>query len=509
MASKNPLQDKPDDFEGLLTEMRAVYASGKTKSYNYRMAQMKAMKRMMEVEEDAISEDLAADLGRCKFESVGLEVVGLIAEINLMLDNLKSWMEPEYTSIPGLMAPATNEIVYEPLGVCLIIGAFNYPIMLTLSPLLGAIVAGNVAVIKPSEMSSATERLIADMLPRYLDGDAYRVVCGGIQTNIGLLNERWDKIFFTGSIRVGKIVAQAAAKHLTPTCLELGGKSPVIIDEALPDMEVVTQRICWGKFANAGQTCIAPDYVLCHEKHYDAFCEAVVRKTRKFYGENAKESPDYGRIVSPEHTKRLKGLLDDKPGRVLNGGNVDVSDRYVEPTIIAEARLDSKLMSDEIFGPILPIIKVKSVDEACKIIKTMEKPLALYMFSQNRSVIDRVCKEITSGGVLVNDCLYHFGNPYTPFGGVGPSGMGGYHGRFSFDAFSHRRTIMRRDTTALLDVPMRYPPYTASGLSTFKFLAANAGSMPSITRRTVGFAVLAVVCASVAVVMGMQYKKEF
>jgi aldehyde dehydrogenase (NAD+) len=509
MASKNPMQSKPENYETLLEEMRAVYATGKTKSYNYRMAQLKAMKRMMEVEEGAITEALAADLGRCQFEAVGLEVVGMTAEINLMLDNLKSWMEPEYTSIPGLMAPATNEIVYEPLGVCLIVGAFNYPIMLTLSPLLGAIVAGNVAVIKPSEMSSATERLIADMVPRYLDGEAYRVVCGGIQTNIGLLNERWDKIFFTGSIRVGKIVAAAAAKHLTPTCLELGGKSPVVIDEALPDMDVVTQRICWGKFANAGQTCIAPDYVLCHEKHYDAFCAAVVKKAAKFYGENPKESPDFGRIVSSDHVKRLKGLLDDAPGKVLVGGTCDVAERYVAPTIIADVRLDSKLMSDEIFGPILPIIKIKSMDEACKIIKTMEKPLALYIFSQNRSVIDRVCKEITSGGVLVNDCLYHFGNPYTPFGGVGPSGMGGYHGRFSFDAFSHRRTIMRRDTTPMLDVPIRYPPYSAGALNTFKFIAANAGSMPSITRRTVGFALLAVVCAGVALYMGVNNKKYF
>lgn len=495
----------PEDYSSVVAGLRKVFHTGKTKSFEFRVKQLQALQRMVQTEEKLIIEALAKDLGRSQFEAVGLEVLGLGMEIEHVLSNLSSWMEPTYTKVPAMMAPATNEIVYEPYGVCLVIGAFNYPIMLTLSPFVGAIMAGNVCVIKPSEMSSHCEALLATLIPRYLDNECYKVICGGIDTNKALLELQWDKIFFTGSIRVGKIVAAAAAKHLTPTCLELGGKSPCIIDESVTDLTLVTQRIMWGKCANAGQTCIAPDYVLCHEKHYDAFLDAAAKMVKRFYGEDPAKSPDLCRIISKDHARRLKGLLDDGPGRIVYGGAVDVEGRYVQPTIIAEARLDSKLMSDEIFGPLLPVIKVSSTDQCVDIIRTMEKPLAIYIYGKNRRMIDQVTTSVTSGGVLVNDCLFHFGNSFTPFGGVGPSGMGGYHGKFSFEAFSHRKTVMRRDDHMIFDVPVRYPPYTAGGLKLFRAAATKLPALPSITPKAMTFAAFTVVAAVAAVLLSMKY----
>lgn len=316
-------------------QVRAAFATGKTKSYNFRIGQLLAFQRMVQSEEKNIAEALAKDLGRCKFEAVGLEVLGLLSEVDHAIQNLKSWMEPAYTKVPAVMAPCTSEVVHEPYGVALVIGAFNYPIMLTLSPLLGAIMAGNAAIVKPSEIALACEKLLVRIIPQYLDVECYKVITGGIPTNTTLLGMKWDKIFFTGSIRVGKIVAAAAAVHLTPVSLELGGKSPVYIDESVTDLQLAVQRIMWGKFANAGQTCIAPDYVLCHEKHYDEFLKLAVETVKKFYGEEPRASKDFCRIISKMHTERLDVMMKDSPGRIVLGGTVDVENRYVEPTIVA------------------------------------------------------------------------------------------------------------------------------------------------------------------------------
>ena len=427
-------------------------------------------------------EALATDLGRCPFEAIGLELLPVVSEIDLILANLSSWTKNVSTPVPAMMAPATSEIVSEPYGVCLIIGAFNYPIDLLLGPLLGAIAAGNCAAIKPSEMSAACEKAMARLLPAYLDNECFSVVCGGIEVTQTLLAQQWDKIFFTGSTRVGKIVMKAAAEHLTPVSLELGGKSPTIIDESVTDLELVTQRIMWGKCANSGQTCIAPDYVLCHAKHYEAFLACAAKTVERFYGKDAQTAVDYGRIISTGHAERLKGLLDDAPGKIVRGGKVDVKDRYVEPTIISDVRADSKIMKEEIFGPILPVFKIESIDEAIRFVHaTHEKPLVLYIFGKNREIVDRIIQEVPSGGVLVNDTLFHFANFFVPFGGIGGSGMGQYHGKFSFDCFSHPRTVMRRDDHMLLDVPFRYPPYTAHGLSIFR-IAAKLPAIPAISR---------------------------
>lgn len=465
-----------------LERLKKTFQSGKTKSFEWRVSQLQAIKRMCVENEIQFKEALTKDLGRGDFESYGLEILPSIMESDFMVSHLHEWMRPTYTSVPGIMAPATAEITYEPYGVCLVISAFNYPLQLSLGPLLGAICAGNCCVLKPSEMASATEKCLAEIIPRYLDNDCFAVICGSIPTTTALLEQRWDKIFFTGSTRVGKIVMSAAAKHLIPVSLELGGKSPTFVDDSVTDLALVAQRICWGKFTNAGQTCIAPDYIICHEKVYDGLLKEMTACLKRFYGENPQQSGDLSRIISTFHVERLKSMLDEKPGNIVVGGQVDIECRYVAPTIVTNVRPGSKIMSEEIFGPLLPIIKVSKIEEGIEFIKgndVFEKPLALYIYGKNRKVIDHIIHSIPSGGVLVNDCLFHFGNSFVPFGGVGPSGLGGYHGKFSFECFSHRRSIMRRDDHMILDAPIRYPPYTKSALKAFK-LAAGLPPIPPV-----------------------------
>lgn len=411
--------------------LRNTFRSGKTRSYEWRIAQLRGMKRMYSENEDAIIEALKSDLGRSPFEAIGLEILSWAVEIDNALANLKTWMKPVFTNYPAMMAPATSEYVFEPYGVVLVIGSFNYPILLSMSPLLGAIIAGNCAVLKPSEVSKASEKLLVTLAAKYLDKSCIRVITGGVEMNTTLLDMKWDKIFFTGSTRVGKIVAQAAAKNLTPFILELGGKSPTIIDESCGNMELVCRRIIWGKLSNAGQTCIAPDYILCHSSKYEEFLATAVKVLKKFHGDDPAKSDSYSRIVTTQHCERLKGLLDGHGGGTLVvGGEVDVANRYVAPTIIRDVKMDSKLMSEEIFGPILPVIKYRHTDEVIAMInsETLQKPLALYIFSKDRGMVDKVIAACPSGGVVINDTVFHFGNIHIPFGGIGSSGMGGYHG---------------------------------------------------------------------------------
>ena len=303
------------------TNLKTSFQLGKSKSYQWRISQLKALKRMLNENETAIMEATASDLGRGFFEALGLELVPMAMEIDHALLNLQKWMAPVFTQVLAMMAPATSEYVYEPYGVVLVIGAFNYPILLSLSPLIGAIIAGNCALLKPSDVSKASEKLLATLLPKYLDTECIQVITGGIETNTALLELRWNKIFFTGSTRVGKIVAQAAAKHLTPVSLELGGKSPTVVDEMCGDMEVVCRRILWGKLSNAGQTCIAPDYVLCHASKYEEFLSTSVKVLKSFLGPDPSKSEHFSRIVSAAHCERLKGLLADAGGgSVVTGG---------------------------------------------------------------------------------------------------------------------------------------------------------------------------------------------
>lgn len=348
--------------------------------------------------------------------------------------------------------------------------------------MIGAIAAGNTVLVKPSELAPATEHAVNDLLPQYMDTSCISCMCGGIAVNTALLDLCWDKIFFTGSSRVGRIVMTAAAKHLTPVSLELGGKSPTYIDETVTDLQLVANRIIGGKMMNAGQTCVAPDYVLCHMKHYESFLEKCSQTIENFYGADPSQSDSFCRIITEGHCERLKGMVQDEADsgrrRLICGGQVDVSQKYIAPTVFADVSMEDCLMKEEIFGPILPVIPVSSTDEAIKIMKKHEKPLALYMFSKSDSNVEEVFSRITSGAAVVNDCVVHLVSCLTPFGGVGPSGLGSYRGKFSYDAFSHHKTVVKRDDHAFLDVPMRYPPYNDKKLA-FVRSAAGLPSVPS------------------------------
>lgn len=487
---------KEKDIDAVLSELNKSFASGKTKSFEWRYAQIDGVQRFLTENENALKQALATDLGRCEFEAIGLELLGCSMEADYIKKNLKEWMKPVKTPVPLVMAPASSEILRDPFGTCLLLGPFNYPVILLLSPLLGALAAGNCVLIKPSEMCGAVERVVFELLPKYVDSTCVKVVLGAVETTTLLLQRRFDKIFFTGSPRVGKIVMRAAAEHLTPVCLELGGKSPTIIDESATDLELVAQRVMWGKCANAGQTCIAPDYVFCHEKHYEAFLQHAQKKLLQFYGEDPQAADSYGRIVSEGHCHRLKGMIDECGSRqIVCGGKVDVNDKFVQPTILKNVSMDSKVMTEEIFGPVLPVLKYSHLDEVIQHVAAGERPLTIYVFGKNRANIDRVVTELSSGSVLVNDTLFQFANIFAPFGGIGNSGLGGYHGKFSFDAFTHQRSVLRRDDHMLLDVPVRYPPYTDFGLKFFRFAASLPMTQPPIT--TAGVLKTSIVFAAV------------
>jgi aldehyde dehydrogenase (NAD+) len=345
--------------------------------------------------------------------------------------------------------------VREPLGVVLVIAPWNYPVQLLLSPLIGAIAAGNCAVLKPSEVTPTVSRLLATLVPRYLDPACVALVEGGVDETTALLRERFDHVFYTGNGAVAKVVMRAAAEHLTPVTLELGGKSPCIVDRNV-DLEIAARRIVWGKFLNAGQTCIAPDYVLVHESRESELLDAMKRTLRAFYGDDPKKSPDYGRVVNERHHRRLAVLLKD--GEVVAGGEADEATRFIAPTILRNVAPDAPIMQVEIFGPILPVLRVASIDEAVAFVNARPKPLALYVFTRDAQVEEDVIARTTSGGACVNAPLWHIANPELPFGGVGPSGMGSYHGRDSFETFSHRKSVVTKSTR--VDPKMAYPPYS-------------------------------------------------
>lgn len=398
---------------------------------------------------------MKSDLGRPPFEGWLAEVNYLESEIAHALKAMAGWMKPRKTSTPLVLQPGNAYIHPDPLGVVLIISPWNYPIQLCLAPLIPALAAGNCAVLKPSEVSPASSRVLAKLVPRYLDQDAVAVVEGEVAETAALLEERWDHILFTGGERVGKVVMQAAARHLTPVTLELGGKSPVIVDKTA-DFAVAAKRILWCKSFNSGQTCIAPDYILVEEAAKEPLLCALKDTIASFFGNDPKSSPDYGRIVSDQHFERVASLL--QYGKVLHGGGHDAADRFIELTILDEVPLDSRLMTDEIFGPLLPVRTVKDVDEAIEFINQRPKPLALYIFSADKATQADVLHRTSSGGAVVNDCGTHFAVPGLPFGGVGTSGMGAYHGQHGFETFSHLKAVFEKPT--FVDPAIRYPPYT-------------------------------------------------
>lgn len=444
------------DIPGIVARLRDTFAAGTTRPLAWRRDQLQRMRAMLVEREADFLAALAADLGKPPTEAWATDVGFVISEIDHALHHLGRWTRPERVWAPLVTRPARATIVREPLGIVLVIAPWNYPVQLLLSPLLGAIAAGNCVVGKPSEVAANTSATLARLIPQYLDIDAIAIVEGGVSETQTLLGERFDYVFYTGNGRVGRVVMEAAAKHLTPVTLELGGKSPVIVDESA-DLEVAARRVAWGKYLNAGQTCIAPDYVLVADGIEEQFVEHVRRAVFDFYGPDPQGSPDYGRIVSEQHLRRLVGLLDG--GKPTIGGTADESERYFAPTVLQEVRVDAPVMHEEIFGPILPVLPVKSVDEAIEFINGRDKPLALYVFTGSRSARDRVLDQTSSGGAAVNSTMFQVAAPELPFGGIGPSGMGAYHGRASFQTFSHAKSVLRKRPKP--DPALAYPPYTS------------------------------------------------
>ncbi|GJQ74165.1 putative aldehyde dehydrogenase [Trypoxylus dichotomus] len=451
----------------IVKKARITYNTGRTKSLEFRQSQLEHLLRMFEENENEILEVLKKDLRKADLEAYFTEVALAKNDLITQIRNLQEWAAPQKAE-KGLTYFMDEALVYQdPYGLVLIIGAWNYPIQLTIMPFSAAIAAGNAVILKPSEISSATAEFLARIIPRYLDNECYHVFTGGAPETTELLEERFDYIFFTGSATVARVVYKAASKHLTPVTLELGGKSPVYIDESA-DMDIAVNRIIWGKCVNAGQTCVAPDYILCTEEVEAQFLARAEAAIKKFFGEDPQQSPDYSRIVSDKHFDRLVKYL--RNGALVIGGRNDARDRYIEPSILINVREDEPVMQEEIFGPILPIFRIHDAFDAMYFIAKREKPLALYIFAQDRNVIDKMIEKTSSGGICVNDTLIHVSVPSLPFGGVGQSGMGGYHGKHSFDTFVHKRGALIRSSSKFTEKlqAIRYPPYSRRNFLLFK-----------------------------------------
>jgi aldehyde dehydrogenase (NAD+) len=448
-----------------IQQVKSTFATGKTKSREWRVEQLKQIRKMVVEQQDKIFAAMQKDLGRCDMESWTAELGGVISEVDHSVKHLKKWMKPRKVSTPIVAQPGKSYILPEPLGTILIIGAWNYPLLLVLSPLVAAVSAGNCALIKPSELSANMSALMAELIPKYLDNEAFAVIEGAVDETTELLKHPFDHIIYTGGEVVGKIVMRAAAEYLTPVTLELGGKSPCIVDSST-DLNVTAARIVWSKWMNAGQTCVAPDYVLVEEAFATQLVDAIKNKLSEFYGEDAATSQDYGRIVSERHLTRIVSYLDGQ--NVVFGGKHDIANKYIEPTIVLNPADDSPLMQEEIFGPILPIVTVKNMTEAIQFVNQRAKPLALYFFGKNTSLEQQVLTSTSAGMVCINDGFMFAANPNLPFGGVGNSGTGAYHGQIGFDNFSHLKTVMKR--SFWFDVPLRYPPFTDTKFKLLKKL---------------------------------------
>lgn len=441
-----------------LSNLRAGFNSGITQSLSFRREQLQKLLRFINECETAMIAALRADMGKSAAEALSTEILFVAAEIKFALKHLSSWTKRRKVKTALVAQPGKSYIYPEPLGVVLIIGAWNYPLQLILGPLVGALAAGNGAVLKPSEIAPAVSNLLARELHKYLDPRCVAVVEGGVTETTVLLNERFDHIFYTGSASVGRIVMTAAANNLTPVTLELGGKSPCIVD-ATANLDVAARRIVWGKFTNAGQTCVAPDYILVEESVEEQLLVKMRQSLRDFFGENPQTSPDYGRVINRHHLQRLMKLLHGSAD-IFVGGHSDEKECYLEPTILRNISFDSPIMTDEIFGPILPVIKVKNMDEAVKFIHQHPKPLSLYLFTADSRQREYVIQHTSSGSVCVNATLFQASVPELPFGGVGPSGMGAYHGKYTFDTFTHFKSVIVKPVW--FDPSILYPPYKAA-----------------------------------------------
>lgn len=445
-----------NDINLIFNKQKEFFNLGKTKDINFRIEALKKLKKVIKENEDKILEALKRDLGKSNFESYATEIGLVYDEINTHIKNIKRWSKIEKIKSPIVHYPSKSYIYKEPYGVTLIIGPFNYPFQLVMAPLVGAISAGNTAIIKPSENTKNTALLLEEIINENFNKEYLRVVSPleGKEAVSFLLELPFDYIFFTGSIRVGKIVMEKAAKNLVPVTLELGGKSPCIVDKDAK-LEMAAKRIVWGKFLNVGQTCVAPDYLCVHRSIRDKLLKLIIEEIHKQFGKDIKSSPDYPRVVNNASLSRLSEYLND--GKIYYGGKIDKNDLYMEPTILTNVDVDSNVMTEEIFGPILPVIEFEDIKDIINFINAREKPLALYYFSENKVNINNILKCTTSGGVTINDTVIHVANGNLPFGGVGNSGIGSYHGKASFDTFTHKRSVMERGT--FIEFNIRFAPY--------------------------------------------------
>lgn len=442
-------------YAATFAALRSTFFTDKTRDISWRKQQLLALKTMLVTHEQDIHRALNQDLGKCETEARTSETGFLLSDLKHTLKHIDSWADLRHVSTPLAAQPARSYLQPEPLGVVLIIGAWNYPVQLLLAPLIAALAAGNCAIVKPSELAPASSALMASLLPQYLDEDAVAVVEGAKEETQALLALPFDHIFYTGGEAVGKIVMSAAAKHLTPVTLELGGKSPCIVDASCR-LDVTARRIVWGKWMNCGQTCIAPDYILIEKGFAEAFLAALEREITKQYGPEPLQSKDYGHIVNTRHYERLCQLIADLQCRI--GGERDDGKRKLAPAVVLNPPADSTLMQEEIFGPVLPVIELENIEDSIGFIRGRAKPLALYLFSEDHGFRDKVLTQTSAGSVCVNDTMMFMTNANLPFGGVGGSGMGRYHGQYGFDTFSHLKSVMVR--ASKFDVPVRYAPYS-------------------------------------------------
>ncbi|CAN1158211.1 Aldehyde dehydrogenase family 3 member F1 [Linum perenne] len=457
-------------MESDLEEMRDYFRSGKTRDGEWRKAQLKGLLTFVKRNESDIFQALMQDLGKPQVEAYRDEVGTLVKSLNFALNGLKGWMSSKEAKLPSIAVLSSAELVPEPLGLVLIISSWNFPFGLSLEPLIGAIAAGNTMVLKPSELAPASAYVLANILPNYLDSKAIRIVQGGPDVGEQLLQQKWDKIFFTGSARVGRTIMTAAVKHLTPVVLELGGKCPAVVDSlASWELKVAVNRILGSKFGPcAGQACIAIDYIVVEKRLVSALVELMKVLVVKMFGINERASVSMTRIVNKQHFSRLKNLITDPSVKssVVHGGYMDEEQLFIEPTILVDPPLDSPIMTEEIFGPLLPIITVEKIEDSINLINARPKPLAIYAFTKNKSFSKRLLSETSSGSLVFNDAIIQYAADSLPFGGIGESGAGKYHGKFSFETFSHYKSVARR--SYLTDFWFRFPPWNHHKLLLFE-----------------------------------------
>ncbi|MBN2384719.1 aldehyde dehydrogenase [bacterium] len=442
-------------IKDILLRQREYYGRQETRSHSSRIAALKSLKQLVRNNEVSLLDALHADLGKSALEAYAAELSLVLMELDHALRYLHRWMRPKRVRTPLILKPGSSFIRPEPLGSVLILGPWNYPVMLLLAPLVGALAAGNTVVLKPSEYAPRVAAVLAEIVGNYFKPDQVAVCTGDASVANELVQQPFDHIFFTGSTTIGRKVMQAAAANLTPVTLELGGKSPCIVWDDV-ELDVTCRRVIWGKFLNAGQTCIAPDYILVQRRIMERFVEQCIRTLQNFYGNSARNSKDYARIVNQNHFDRLIGLLEH--GTILHGGDSDRENLFIGPTLIHQIQQSSPLLHDEIFGPILPIIPVYEFSEALTFIQKRPKPLTMYLFSRNETLHNTVLEQVSSGSVCFNDTISQIVGPYLPFGGVGHSGMGRYHGQAGFDCFSNHKSVLKR--RLIFDLKQKYPPYT-------------------------------------------------